>query len=77
MKEAFDRFMEAFGMTEYPVLFQYADELPAGTLLPPQGQHVCVFALLARTRRDGTPVAFSASTHGCHGVLPRVPRQAA
>ena len=67
MKEAFDRFMEAFGMTEYPVLFQYADELPAGTLLPPQGQHVCVFALLARTRREGTPVAFSRSHHGCHG----------
>jgi hypothetical protein len=67
MKEAFDRFVEAFGMSEYPILFRYSDELPAGTLLPPEGKHVCLFALLARTRKRGTPVAFTRTHHGCRG----------
>jgi len=67
MKETYDRFVEAFGMSEYPVLFRYSDDVPAGTLLPPEEQHVCVFALLARTRKEGSPVAFSRSHHGCRG----------
>jgi hypothetical protein len=67
MKETFDRFVDAFGMTEYPILFRYSEDLPAGTLLPPEGRHVCVFALLARTRKEGIPVAFSRSHHGCRG----------
>jgi len=67
MKETFERFVEAFEMPEYPVLFGYSDDLPAGTLLPPMGEHVCIFALLARTRKEGNPVAFSRSHHGCRG----------
>jgi hypothetical protein len=67
MKEMFDRFVEAFEMTEYPVLFGYSDALPAGTLLPRVGEHICIFALLTRTRKEGNPVAFSRSHHGCLG----------
>jgi len=67
MKERFDRLVDALGMTEYPIVFRYTDDLPAGTLLPPEGQHVCLFALLGRTRREGTPVAFSRTHHGCRG----------
>jgi hypothetical protein len=67
MKDPFGRFVEAFGMPEYPVLFRYADDLPAGTHLPPEGAHVCVFALLAKTRREGSPAAFSRSHAGCQG----------
>lgn len=59
--------MEALGMSEYPVLFRYVDDLPQGTLLPPEGTHVCLFALLGRTRADGRPVALSATHYGCAG----------
>lgn len=67
MKARIETFMKAFGMAEYPVLFRYTDDVPKGTLLPPEGAHVCVFALLAKTRGEGTPVALAASHHGCHG----------
>ncbi|MGA7104059.1 MAG: DUF169 domain-containing protein [Candidatus Deferrimicrobiaceae bacterium] len=67
MKAKIDSFMEAFGMAEYPVLFRYTDSLPEGTLLPPEATRVCVFALLAKTRAEGRPVALSASHHGCAG----------
>lgn len=67
MKKRFETFMDAFGMSEYPVLFRYADDLPKGTLLPPEGAWTCVFALLAKTRSEGVPVALSASNHGCGG----------
>src|SRR4030067_102010 len=59
--------MEAFGMSEYPVLFRYADDLPKGTLFPPEGARTCLFALLAKTRTEGLPVALSPSHHGCPG----------
>lgn len=67
MKEKIDSFMEAFGTSEYPVLFRYTDTLPKGTLLPQEGKHVCVFALLSKTRAEGMPVALSASHFGCGG----------
>lgn len=67
MKNRFETFMEAFGMSEYPVLFRYADDLPKGTLLPREGAWTCVFALLAKTRSEGVPVALGASHHGCRG----------
>ncbi len=67
MREAVDRFMEAFGMSEYPIFFRYAYEVPEGTLMPSDGVHVCIFALLAKTRKDGIPAAFSGPRHGCHG----------
>jgi uncharacterized protein (DUF169 family) len=67
MKKKIDSFRKALGMAEYPVLFRYTDSLPEGTLLPPEGKHVCVFALLAKTRAEGRPVALSASRFGCGG----------
>ncbi|HEY6096873.1 MAG TPA: DUF169 domain-containing protein, partial [Candidatus Deferrimicrobium sp.] len=67
MKKLFDAMTEALGMTEYPVLFRYVDDLPKGTLLPPEGARTCLFALLAKTRADGRPVALSAAHHGCGG----------
>ncbi|HEU5359673.1 MAG TPA: DUF169 domain-containing protein [Candidatus Deferrimicrobiaceae bacterium] len=67
MKTQIETFMKAFGTSEYPILFRYADELPKGTLLPPKGARTCLFALLAKTRTEGTPVAFSATHHGCRG----------
>lgn len=67
MKALFERFLESLGVSEYPVLFRYTDELPRGTLLPPEGSRVCLFALLAATRADGRPVALSASHPGCPG----------
>jgi hypothetical protein len=60
-------FMEAFGMSEFPVLFRYADDLPKGTLFPPAGARVCLFALLGKTRTEGVPVALSQSHQGCPG----------
>ncbi|MGZ8439803.1 MAG: DUF169 domain-containing protein [Candidatus Deferrimicrobiaceae bacterium] len=67
MKARFESFMGAFGMSEYPVLFRYADDLPKGTLFPPEGARVCLFALLGKTRTEGVPVALSPSHHGCPG----------
>ncbi len=67
MKATIDSFMEAFGMAEYPVLFRYTDSLPEETMLPPEATRVCVFALLAKTRAEGRPVALSASQYGCAG----------
>lgn len=67
MKKRFEAFMDAFGTSDYPVLFRYADDLPKGTLLPPEGSWTCVFALLAKTRSEGVPVALGASNHGCRG----------
>ncbi len=67
MKALFDTMMQALGMSEYPVLFRYVDELPPGTLLPPEGARTCLFALLAKTRAEGRPVALSAAHHGCAG----------
>src|SRR3990172_9470020 len=67
MKARIESFMEAFGMSEYPVLFRYADDLPKGTLFPPEGARTCLFALLAKTRTEGMPVALSPSHHGCPG----------
>ena len=67
MKAKIDSFMEALGMAEYPVLFRYTDSLPEDTLLPQEGKHVCVFALLEKTRAEGRPVALSASRYGCAG----------
>ncbi len=67
MKALFDAMTAALGMAEYPVLFRYVDELPRGTLLPPEGGRTCLFALLASTRADGRPVALSAAHHGCAG----------
>jgi len=68
MKRRIETFMEAFGMSEYPILFRYADSLPEGTLLPREGGWTCLFALLAKTRAEGTPAGFSASRHGCRGA---------
>ena len=67
MNARISSFMEAFGMSEYPVLFRYADDLPRGTLFPPEGARVCLFALLGKTRTEGVPVALSPSHHGCPG----------
>src|SRR3989337_3881139 len=67
MQARIETFMEAFGMSEYPVLFRYADDLPKGTLFPPEGARTCLFALLAKTRTEGMPVALSPSHHGCPG----------
>ncbi len=68
MKALCDAMMEGLGMSEYPVLFRYVDDLPKGTLLPPEGARTCLFALLARTRAEGRPVALSAGHHGCAGA---------
>lgn len=59
---------EALGLPEFPVLFRYVDELPKGTLLPPEGARTCLFALLGRTRAEGRPVALSAAHQGCGGA---------
>jgi uncharacterized protein (DUF169 family) len=67
MKAKIETFMEALGMSEYPLLFRYADDLPKGTLLPREGAWTCLFALLAKTRATGMPAALSASHHGCGG----------
>jgi len=67
MKAKIESFMEAFGMAEYPVLFRYTDSLPEGTMLPPEATRICVFALLAKTRAEGRPLALSASQYGCAG----------
>src|SRR4030066_1493467 len=67
MKARIESVMEAFGMSEYAVLFRYADDLPKGTLFPPEGARTCLFALLAKTRTEGLPVALSPSHHGCPG----------
>src|SRR4030066_1752963 len=67
MKARIESFMEAFGMSGAPVLFRYADDLPRGTLSPPEGGRVCLFALLGKTRTEGVPVALSPSHHGCPG----------
>ncbi len=68
MTTVFDAITDALGLVEYPVLFRYVDDLPAGTLLPPEGARTCLFALLAKTRADGRPVALSAAHHGCDGA---------
>ncbi len=68
MKALFDAMTDALGMEEPPVLFRYVDDLPQGTLLPPEGTRTCLFALLARTRKDGRPVALSATHYGCAGA---------
>ena len=68
MKALCDAMMDALGMQEYPVLFRYVDDLPKDTLLPPEGARTCLFALLARTRKEGRPVALSAAHHGCAGA---------
>lgn len=68
MKRRIETFMEAFGMSEYPVLFRYTDDLPKGTFLPRERAWTCLFALLAKTRAEGTPVALSPSHHGCGGA---------
>jgi uncharacterized protein (DUF169 family) len=68
MKRQIEKFMEAFGMSEYPVLFRYTDDLPKGTLFPREGAWTCLFALLAKTRAQGMPVALSPSHHGCGGA---------
>ncbi len=67
MKALFDAMTQALGAGECPVLFRYVDDLPPGTLLPPEGTHVCLFALLAKTRAEGRPVALSGSHYGCAG----------
>jgi uncharacterized protein (DUF169 family) len=67
MKAQIETFLEAFGMSEYPLLFRYADDLPKGTLFPREGAWTCLFALLAKTRATGMPAALSASHHGCGG----------
>src|SRR4030066_1843213 len=67
MKARIDSFREAFGMSGDPVLFRDADDLPKGTLFPPEGARTCLFALLAKTRTEGLPVALSPSHHGCPG----------
>ncbi len=68
MKALCDAIMQPLGMSEYPVLFRYVDDLPKDTLLPPEGARTCLFALLARTRAEGRPVALSAAHHGCAGA---------
>lgn len=68
MKALCDPMMDALGMWEYPVVFRYVDDLPPDTLLPPEGARTCLFALLARTRAEGRPVAVSATHHGCAGA---------
>ncbi len=67
MNPLFETTTRALGMMESPILFRYVDDLPPGTLLPPEGTRVCLFALLAKTRADGRPVALSATHYGCAG----------
>ncbi|MGE5190406.1 MAG: DUF169 domain-containing protein [Gemmatimonadota bacterium] len=67
MTALFAAMTQALGLPEFPVLFRYVDELPRGTLLPPEGARTCLFALLATTRAEGRPVALSAAHHGCPG----------
>lgn len=67
MTALFAAITDALALAEHPVLFRYVDDLPPGTYLPPEGARTCLFALLARTRAEGRPVALSAAHHGCPG----------
>lgn len=57
----------SFGSAEVPLALFYSDDESWAAHTAKVGSHVCMVGQLARVRRQGEPLAFSADTFGCFG----------
>ncbi len=65
--EKYRRFYDRLGLREHPLIALYSNEKPADGISPKETGHVCMFALLRRTRERGETACFDEEHTGCDG----------